>query len=498
MNSGNIFVSGIFQRVGVCACLLAALTSALSAQPQRDGTSVMYDLVVLHGRIMNPETGLDSVMNVGIVGGSIREISQQPMKGKKVIDATGLVVAPGFIDILSYNPNAVGSWNKIADGVTTNLAMHGGSSNPKAWYAKYERQHPPLNFGASFFYTEARNQFSLTRYQPATREQIQKLVQMAERALQDGSLGISFSPEYVPGISSEEISPLMVLARKYNVPVFFHARYSDMEEPGTNFDALNEIIGYARRSGAAVHVDHINSTGGTFSMKNSLQLIQEARESGLDISACTYPYNFWGTYLNSARFDKGWQQRFHISYGDLQLAGSTERLNEQSFKKYQKEGKLAVAYAIPEEDIVTALASPFVMIGSDAILGPGYNNHPRASGTFARTVGLYARERKVISLMDAIAKMTLMPARRLELGSEAMKRKGRIAAGADADITIFNPTEIRDRSTVEHPEYQSAGIEYVVVNGQIVKDPAGIHKNVRAGRPIRNSVTRDDQTRSMQ
>ncbi|MGB2868048.1 MAG: amidohydrolase family protein [Bacteroidota bacterium] len=480
---------GVVQRIlGFVWLLAVVLTSTIDAQPQHDGTPVTYDLVILHGRVMNPETGFDSVANVGIVGGTVREISQAPMKGRKEIDATGLVVAPGFIDILSYDPNPVGSWNKIADGVTTNLAMHGGSANPKTWYAEYERQHPPVNFGASFFYTEARNRFALTRYQSASKEQIRKLTQIAEHALQNGSLGVSFSPEYVPGISSDEILPLMALAKKYNVPVFFHARYSDMEEPGTNFDALNEIIGYARQSGASVHIDHINSTGGTFSMKRSLQMLQTARESGLDITACTYPYNFWGTYLNSARFDKGWQQRFHISYGDLQLAGTSERLTEESFRKYQKEGKLAVAYAIPEEDIVAALASPFVMIGSDAILGSGYNNHPRASGTFARTIGLYAREQKILSVLDAVAKMTILPAHRLEQCSEAMKRKGRMAVGADADITIFSLSDIRDRSTVEHPEYQSAGIEYVVVNGQIVKDLQGIHKNIRAGKPIRNSV----------
>ena len=473
-------------RISLLPAFLAVVVAVSTTFAQQE----FYDLVINNGRVINPESNLDSLLNIGIRRGLIEILTSKQLQGKTTINARGLVVSPGFIDILSYNPNPIGVWNKLADGVTTSLAMHGGTSNPRVWYAEYERQHQPLNFGASFFYTEARNQFDLTRYQSANKEQIRKLLAMAERAIKSGALGISFSLEYVPGITPDEIVPQMELAKKYGLPVFFHARYSDMEEPGTNIDALNEIIGYTRLTGASVHIDHINSTGGTFSMTRSLKMIEDARATGLDITACTYPYDFWGTYLNSARFDKGWQQRFHISYHDLQLAGTSERLTEESFKKYQKLGKLVVAYAIPDEDIVASLKSPFVMIGSDAILGSGYNNHPRASGAFSRTIGVYSRDRHIISLMDAIAKMTLLPARRLENKCSTMKKKGRLSVGADADIVIFDYKKIADRSTVEHPEYQSVGIEYVFVGGKIVKDERGLHKNVRAGRAIKNDYAR--------
>lgn len=275
-------------RIPILVFLLLAAVVVASAQPAH------YDLVIINGRVINPETRLDSLLNIGIRGGTIEAVTGDQLRGKDTIDARGLVVAPGFIDILSYNPNPVGVWNKVADGVTTNLAMHGGTSNPRAWYANYERQHEPLNFGASFFYTEARNQFNLTRYQSANKTEIEKLLAMAERAIKGGALGISFSLEYVPGITSEEIVPQMRLAKKYGLPVFFHVRYSDMEEPGTNIDALNEIIGDARETGASVHIDHINSTGGTFSMMQSLKMMQDVRDAGIDITACTYPYDFWG------------------------------------------------------------------------------------------------------------------------------------------------------------------------------------------------------------
>lgn len=450
-----------------------------------------YDTVIQGGRVMDPESGLDKTgWNVGISAGEIAIVSSQPLKGKRVIDAAGLVVAPGFIDNLSYDPNPLGVWQKIADGVTTNIAMHGGTSTPKQWYSYYERNETPVNFGASFFYTQARNQFHLGRYDSAQPEQIGLLAQQAEQALNEGALGISFSLEYVPGITAAEIIPLMELAHEYNVPVYFHARYSDMEPPGTNIEAVNELIGYAQLTGASVHIDHINSTGGTFSMGQSLQLVEDARKKGLDLTACVYPYDYWGTYLNSARFDKGWQSRFRISFEDLQIAGTMERLTEQTFSQYRSEGKLAVAYAIPAQDVVDALKAPYVMIGSDAILEPGLNNHPRASGTFARTIGLYVREKHTMPLMDAIAKMSLMPAQRLEKQAPLLRKKGRLSKGMDADIVVFDYNTIIDRSTVDKPDQLSGGIRYVLIGGRPAMDNGKLNKQIRVGEPIRSQFVR--------
>lgn len=451
--------------------------------------NIEYDVVIRNGRVMDPETRLDARgMNVGINGHTIVIITSNQISGKKVIDAHGLTVAPGFIDNLSYTPTEPGTWNKLADGVTVNIDMHGGTAFPEKWFEQNRKYHWPLHYGASFFYTEARNHLGLSRYKAATAAQYKKLFAIAERAVKNGCLGISFSLEYNPGIGSNEIIPLMVLAHKNGLPVYFHARYSSDIPGETGIDGLNEIIRYARITGASVHIDHINSTGGTFMMKKALKTLEDAIREGVDISACTYPYDYWATYLSSARFDEGWQRRFHITYSDLQLGGSSERLTEETFKKYRKMGKLANAYAMPPQDIIDSLRSPIVMIGSDAILCPDYNNHPRASGTFCRTLGYYVRELKALSLMDALAKMTIMPAKRLEKQSPAMRRKGRLQTGCDADIVIFDPDTVRDRSTPEHPEYRSTGIHYVLVMGKVVLDPSGFHTDIREGMPIKSEI----------
>lgn len=446
----------------------------------------LFDVAIINGRVVDPETKLDSTsLNVGINGGVIAELTREEISGRTVIDAGGLVVSPGFIDILSYDPGEYGSWFKIADGVTTNLAMHGGAVDVPAWYAAFEKKRPPVNFGAGFFYNRARFLLGIGQYNAATKTQMERLRAMAVKALSEGALGIGMSLEYAPGTSYDEVLSMSEVAALRGVPVFFHARYSDMEPPGTNIEAITEVINAGRATGASVHIDHITSTGGTFSMDETLRLINAGRLEGLDITACAYPYPYWGTYLNSARFDEGWRKRFRISYGDLHIAGTEERLNAETFTKYRAAGKLAVAYAIPDSDVDAAMKAPFVMIGSDGIMQPGNNNHPRAAGAFARTIAVYVREKKLLTLMEALEKMTIMPARRLEAASPAMRKKGRISAGADADIVVFDPEKIKDNATVARPDSFSSGIAYVLVGGKTVKDLSGLKKDVRAGRAIR-------------
>ncbi len=440
----------------------------------------VYDLVVAGGRVIDPDSGYDRVADVGIDGERIVTISTQRLKGRTSIDATAKVVAPGFIDLLSYEPEDYGARFKVADGVTTNLGMHGINADAADFFARFT-DNCVVHFGGAFDNPWIRStHFGIDTGEQASPTQIGEMSAMLAQQLADGWIGVDFEPEYAPGTSFAEMTSLALVAKAHDVPCFFHGRFSAV---GTNHQTLDEIIAVAKETGAAVHVEHIISTGGTFDMAGSLARVAEARRAGYDVTACMYPYDYWATYLGSTRFAPGWQERFNISYGDLQVAGTTERLTESTFRQYQQENKLAAAYAIPEEDVRTALRSDLVMIGSDAILTTG-NNHPRATGCFARTLGRYVRDEPVIDLVDALAKMTIMPARRLERRAPALRRKGRLQLGADADITVFDPATVIDRSTVENPAQASAGIDHVLILGQVVKTPDGVDESKKVGRPV--------------
>ena len=444
-----------------------------------------FDVAITGGRVIDPETGYDGIANVGIDGDRITAISVEPITGARTVDATGRVVAPGFIDLLSYEPNEYGEWYKIADGVTTNLGMHGLNFDASDFLGRWTNDGSPVHFGGAYDGGWRRSALlGLGTGEAASSAQLDQFADDARAQLAEGWIGINLEPEYTPGAEYEELRRLSEVAAEVGVPVFVHGRYSDNVEPGTNAETIAEILQLARDTGASVHVEHIISTGGTFTMAESLATLDAAVAEGLDVTACMYPYDFWATYLGSARFNEGWQERFGITYEDLVVAGTGERLTEATFAARQADNLLVAAYGIPAADVVTALQSPLVMIGSDAILEPSHNNHPRATGCFSRVLGRYVRDEGTLSLVDGLAKMTIMPARRLQGGAPAMARKGRLQRGADADVVVFDPTTVADRSTVENPAQESVGIDWVLVAGTVVKSPDGIDREQRPGRAI--------------
>jgi N-acyl-D-aspartate/D-glutamate deacylase len=455
-----------------------------AASPSADH---VFDRVISGGRVIDPDSGYDAVANVGIDGGTITSISTDALRGKATIDATGLVVAPGFIDLLSYEPNDYGSWFKIADGVTTNLGMHGLNARAKDFFNTYGSPalRPPMHYGGAYDDSFMRDHLKV-RTVAASDKQIATMVAQVEQSFVDGYIGVSFEPEYTPWVTDAEINAMATMAKSHEMPVMFHVRYSSPDEPGkNNAAAIAEVLKVAQTTGASVHVDHITSTGGTHTMPETIATLEQARASGVDVTACMYPYDFWATTLASARFAPGWQQRFRITYGDLVVPGTGERLTEATFRKYQAQNKLVAAYAIPDEDVVTGLQTDWIMIGSDAILESSNNNHPRSTGCFTRLLGTYVRERGVLSLPQALAKMTILPARRLEKRVPMLTKKGRLQIGADADINVIDPTTVTDTSTVDNPAQMAKGIDYVLVMGHLVKEGDTLHKDVRVGEAIK-------------
>lgn len=380
------------------------------------------------------------------------------LRAPEILDVSNKVVAPGFIDILAdnaANPEStfpIFEKFKVSDGVTTGLQMHGGSSDCAAYFKRLGASPHLINYGVSTFVMEIRNH---TGSLAERRKQV-------ERNLDDGALGVSHSLEYQP-TPYEEVLEYARLAKKYNRPLFLHLRYSSTEK---ELEGVDEAIRWARDSGAHVHIDHLHSTGGTFHMEQALEKIKAGIAQGLSLSTCVYPYSYWATYLYSRRFDAGWQQRYGLTFNDLRLVGSGERLTAESFARYRRTVRLV---AVPEgtmplnKTVDLALKEDFCMIGSDG--GIQYesraNSHPRGAGCFATAI----RHALDIGmpLEKILAKMTSLP-RSIVL--PAMKDRGVLEDGAVADLAVFDPATIKGNATVENPNQFSSGIELVIVNGQ--------------------------------
>lgn len=450
-------------------------------------TAQQYDVVISRGRAIDPETRLDAVRDVGIRGGKIAAVSETPLSGKAVVNAHGLVVTAGFIDLHQHGQTPENYAFKARDGVTTALEMEVGVSPVNGWYAQ-RKDKSLINFGATVGHIPVRMTImhDTGTFLPrdhavdavATPEQMNAILSLLRQGLDQGSLGVGLGIAYVPGASREEIFRVFQLAASRRVPVYVHLRSAGPVEPG-GIDALQEVLADAASSGATLHVVHITSTE-LRQTSLALGLIHGAHNHGLDFTTEAYPYTAGMTDLSSAIFSEGWQQRNGgVTYKDLQWAATGERLTAETFAKYRKQGGMVAIHCIPEDVVREAMADPDVMIASDGILNQG-KGHPRAAGTYARVLGRYVREQHVLSLMDALRKMSFLPAQLLN-----MRNKGRLQVGADADITVFDPERVIDKATFERPAEYSEGIPYVMVNGVWVVENGAIQPDVYPGRGLR-------------
>ncbi|HEV3512004.1 MAG TPA: amidohydrolase family protein [Candidatus Sulfotelmatobacter sp.] len=452
-----------------------------------------YDVVIEGGRVMDPETGLDAVRNVGIRDGKIVRISEATLSGKRIVAATGLVVAPGFIDLHQHAQDLPSERLKAFDGVTTALEMEIGAPDV-AQFLKAKEGHSLIHYGTTASHLAARAlvfgaplpegtilpKSGPATEQQATPEQIGRIEQRLREELDVGALGVGMGIEYAPGASRMEVIDMFRVAAERKMPVYTHMRSAGLVEPGSAIASLEEVIAAAAITGAPLHVVHINST----CLKDSLEclsMIEGARARGLDVTTEAYPYIAGMTAINSAVFNPGWREKQGIDYGDLVIPSTGEHLTKERFEELHNSSQLqwVLIFANTQQIIDAVIPNPLIMIASDGIAA-----HPRNAGTFSRVIRQYVREKKTLTLMEALRKMTLMPAQMLERSTAAGRLKGRVQEGADADLVVFDPQTISDRSTFQNPMEPSVGVHYLLVGGTVLIDDGKMVENVFPGKAI--------------
>jgi N-acyl-D-aspartate/D-glutamate deacylase len=452
-----------------------------------------FDIVIEGGRVMDPETGLDAVSNVGIAHGKVVRISSDPLTGARVLPARGLVVAPGFVDLHQHGQDNEAGRLKAFDGVTTALEMEIGAADVAAFLSD-KRGHSLINYGSSASHVAARAAAlgvplplgdilpaaGKVTNDPATEEQLNAIEQRLLRELDAGGLGVGMGIEYTPGATHDEVIRMFRLAAERHVPVFTHVRSANVVDPGSGIESVEEVIGAATVTGASLHIVHINSMCTKQSLE-CLAMIAGARARGIDVTTEAYPYGAAMTYINSAAFNPGWREAQGLDYTDLALPETGERLTRERFDSLHASPRkqLVLMYVNPESVVQAIMPNPLVIVASDGALG-----HPRNSGTYSRILAHYVRDLGSITLMDALRKMSLMPAQRMEKATATARYKGRLQEGADADVVVFDPRTILDHATYKAPLEPSSGMRFVIVNGVVLIDKGALVPNSFPGKAL--------------
>jgi N-acyl-D-aspartate/D-glutamate deacylase len=466
------------KKIFIAACLLGfALRAAAPLTAQN------FDLVIVHGRVIDPESGLDGVRSIGIRGGKVAAVAEGALAGSQEIDAAGLVVAPGFIDLHSHGQTDETYRCQVLDGVTTAFELEVGAADIDAWYRDREPGRA-INYGVSVGHIPVRiavmhdpSPFLPSgdaAHKAASPAEIAEMARGIDEGLRKGAVGMGLGPSYTAAATQWEVLEMFRVAGRHHASGHVHIR--------GGMAGLEEVLAGTALTGAPLHVVHINSSG-LAQTREMLQVIAEAQNRGLDVTTEAYPYSAGMTEIRSANYD-GWEQWPAERFATLEWPVTGERLTRETFLKYRQIGGPVVGHSNTDEMVAVAINSPLTAIASDAYMINGIG-HPRTSGTFSKVLGRYVREARSLTLVDALRKMTLMPARRLESRVTAMRDKGRIRVGADADLTIFDAAHVIDRATYREPSLSPEGIRFVIVNGVPVVRMGKLVEGVSPGRAVR-------------
>jgi len=484
-----------------------------------------YDLVILNGRVMDPESNLDAVRNVGVKDGKIANLTENTISGKETIDATGHVVAPGFIDLHVHGQDPYAVKLMLRDGVTTVLEIEAGAW-PVTDYYDERKGKWQANYGASVGHVWARveamdhvhphglglysdvinktaadgSKWSTKR---STPDELKAILAKVDKGLRDGGIGLSFPVGYYTAVGSPEVQAVAGLAKQYNSFITTHVRYL-AQIPPSGYLGVEELMSVALTNDVPLIVHHVPSNCLALT-PDCLDLIDQAQKAGHKVAGEFYPYTAGSSIIGADYLAPGFQERTGMDYKDITYVKTGETMTEELLAKYRKQdpGGLMIMRHIKEEDMLAAFKREGVFVGSDGVPFtddkggiPGWdapygvgNGHPRGAGTHAKFLRM-VRDKNVIPLMDGIAKLSYLQAKFLEDMVPDMKLRGRLKPGTVADITIFDPKKVTDNASFDKGKNSlpSTGIPYVIVNGTVVVKNSKVLKDVYPGQPIRNAV----------
>ena len=486
---------------------------------------ITYDAVLRGGRVIDPESGLDAVRDVGIAGGRVSAVGVGLAPGRQEADVAGQVVTAGFVDLHSHARDLGSARLQVTDGVTTALELEAGVTPVAAAYAAAAAAGRPLNYGFAASWAMARmdvlaglkfdgsigplfaNLANPRWGRAASPPEVDRILGLLEADLADGALGIGLLVGYAPGASPAEYLRVAALAAASGAATFTHARDLIEFAPDGPIDGAEEIVRAAGQTGARMHYCHVNST----TIRHAdrvLALVERAQRAGARVSTEAYPYGAGMTGIGAAFLaperlaERGLTPRSIIYAPAGEEVASAARLNEL---RAADPGGLAIIRQLDDDDpddkavLLRYLTFPGSVIASDAMpltwvgaapepaawpLPPSAITHPRTAGTYARSISMLRRNGG-LSLAQILAKCSLQPAMLLQDRVPGMRRKGRVSEGSDADIVVFNPDTLSDQATYSDSTRPSTGIRHVLVNGTFVVRDGKLDTNVQPGRPVR-------------
>jgi N-acyl-D-glutamate deacylase len=485
-----------------------------------------FDVVIRGGRVIDPESGFDGVRNIGLRGGAIAEVTEQVIQGKSTVDAEGLIVAPGFVDLHAHGQCIAADRMQAFDGVTTTLELEAGTLPVSAWYAEQAASRRVLNYGTSAGWAHARVAtfegqlpgsgfrglqavFAKRRWvdNVANAEQVEQIAELLEQGLREGGIGIGCLAGYVPAYGYKEMLAVHQLAARHDAPTFTHIHHLGQIDPNSSLQAYGELISYAAATGARVHLCHFNSTSFR-DIGAAAAMVRQAQRQGVRISVEAYPYGAGSTAIGSAFFTPENLARMGGSIADLEYKG--EPLNDQTYQQLRRDnpGALVVHhyFRLPRDQALLdqAVLFPEGIIASDAMpwidattgeaiesdqwpLPKSATAHPRSASAFTRLLIDYVRDQPRMDLLEALRRGSYRPAEWLVSVCPEMARKGRLRIGADADLIVFSLADLCAPATFREPNQPTVGMRYVFVGGTAVIVDGALQREVFPGKAIRGA-----------